>query len=196
MKPTGDAECPPRVERARQIEYLINEKAGTCDLDNSEIVDADEGGSNDEGDAIIISSDEDDGLKEPPRKKVVTVKAELPLGPIARRAVSNQLSSPSVPTRNPHTSRNAPTDLLQSISRSLDPSLSAARDEERAMCSLQTTQFLSLSNQLCDAQGMDNDLRSQLLQADGAHNDAEQRADRAELELQMERMQSVPSMSM
>ena len=195
----GDAECPPGVERAHQIEYLINEKAGTRDLDDSEIVDADEGGSDDEGDVIVISSDEDNGLKKPPHKKAITIKAEptaLPLGPIARHSVSNPLSSPLVATRNARTSWNTPTDLLQSISRSLDPSLSAARDEERAMRSLQTTQFMSLSNQLRDAQGTANDLRSQLLQADRARNDVERRADHAELELQMERMQAAPSMSM
>lgn len=41
-KPTGDAECPPHVERAHNIETLMNEKASTRDLDDSEIVDADD----------------------------------------------------------------------------------------------------------------------------------------------------------
>ena len=64
------------------------------------------------------------------------------------------------------------------------------------MHSVQTTQLLALSNQLHDAQGTANDLRSQLLQANHSGNDAEQRADHAELELQMERMRVAPSMSM
>jgi hypothetical protein len=38
-KPTGDAECPPQVERAHEIEDLINEKVSTRDLDDAEIVD-------------------------------------------------------------------------------------------------------------------------------------------------------------
>ena len=87
MKPTGDADCPPGVEHAHQIEYLINEKVGThdLDLDDSEIVDADEGGTDDNDDAIVISSDEDDALKKPACKKAATVKVEtiaLCLGPI------------------------------------------------------------------------------------------------------------------
>ena len=47
-KPTGNAECPPQVERAHQIDWLINEKAGTWELDNSEIIDAieDDGDNN------------------------------------------------------------------------------------------------------------------------------------------------------
>jgi hypothetical protein len=64
------------------------------------------------------------------------------------------------------------------------------------MRSLQTTQLLALSNQLRDAQGTANDLRNQLLQADRSRNDAERRADRAELELQMERMRATPNITM
>ena len=63
------------------------------------------------------------------------------------------------------------------------------------MHSVQTTQLLALSNQLHDAQGTANDLRSQLLQADHSRNDAEQCANCEELELQMERMWAALSMS-
>ena len=63
------------------------------------------------------------------------------------------------------------------------------------MHSVQTTQLLALSNQLHDAQGTANDLRSQLLQADHSRNDAERCANCAELELQMERMWAALSMS-
>jgi hypothetical protein len=41
-KPTGDAECPPHVLRAQYIEELINEKVGSRELDDSEIIDVDE----------------------------------------------------------------------------------------------------------------------------------------------------------
>ena len=190
------------MERAHQIDWLLNEKAGTRDLDDSEIVDAEEeegDGDGDDGDEpISISSDgEEDIPKKVSRKKSVTVKSEThapSLGPIARRAASNRLDTPF--TRNTRTPRNAPTDLLNSISRSLDPSLSAAQDEDRAAWSLQTTQFLSLSNQLRDAQAASNDLRNRLLQADRDRSDAERRADRAELQLEMERMRTGTSMSM
>ena len=85
-------DCPPGVECAHQIEYLIKEKVGTCNLDDSEIVDADEKGTDDNDDAIVISSDKDDAPKKPPRKKAATVKVEitaLPLSPIACCTVSN-----------------------------------------------------------------------------------------------------------
>jgi hypothetical protein len=69
-KPTGDAECPPHVQRAHEIEKLMNEKAGSRDLDNGDIVDA--------SDAIIVTSDDEDN------KPVDTkVKVEKTQGPIA-----------------------------------------------------------------------------------------------------------------
>ena len=198
-KPTGDAECPPQVERAHQIEWYMNEKAGTRDLDDSEIVNAEEDDYDNDDRAISISSDDNDVPRQPLRKKSrsVTVKMEASasLGPIARRSISNRLDTPSAPIRNTRTTRNGPADLLSSISRSLDPSFSAARDEDRATRSLQTTQFLSLSNQLRDAQAATNDLRNRLLQADRDRNDAERRADRAELQLDMERMRTSAPMS-
>ncbi|KIY48051.1 hypothetical protein FISHEDRAFT_43973, partial [Fistulina hepatica ATCC 64428] len=36
-KPTGDGECPPEIERAHQIEYLINGRADTRDLEDEVI---------------------------------------------------------------------------------------------------------------------------------------------------------------
>ena len=114
----------------------MNEKAGTRDLDDSKIVDAEEDDYDNNDRAISISSDDNDVPRQPLRKKSrsVTVKMEASasLGPIARRSISNQLDTPSAPIRNTRTTRNSPADLLSSISRSLDPSFSAARDEDRA----------------------------------------------------------------
>jgi len=100
-KPTGDAECPPQVERAHQIEWYINEKAGTHDLDDSEIVDAEEDDYDNDDRAISISSDDNDVPRQPLRKKSksVTVKMEASasLGPIAHCSISNWLDMPSAP---------------------------------------------------------------------------------------------------
>ena len=41
MKPTGDVECPPHIEHAHKIEDTMNNKAGSHDLDNEDIVDDD-----------------------------------------------------------------------------------------------------------------------------------------------------------
>jgi hypothetical protein len=79
-------------------------------------------------------------------------------------------------------------DLLSSISHSLDPGLNAARDEDRSAQTIQTTQILSLLNQLHDTQATANDLCNCLLQSDRDHNDAECHADCAELQLEMARM--------
>ncbi|KAG1899162.1 uncharacterized protein F5891DRAFT_914838, partial [Suillus fuscotomentosus] len=38
-KPTGDAECPPYIECAHEINDCMNEKAGTWDLDDDEFAD-------------------------------------------------------------------------------------------------------------------------------------------------------------
>lgn len=49
-KPTGDAELPRNVEEALEIEELMNDKAGTCDLDDSDIGDFDDNDSDSESD--------------------------------------------------------------------------------------------------------------------------------------------------
>src|ERR1700730_114227 len=38
-KPTGHADCPPEIDRAHAIEVAMNEKAGTRDLDDEDIID-------------------------------------------------------------------------------------------------------------------------------------------------------------
>jgi hypothetical protein len=38
-KPTGDGVCPPDVTRAHHIDQLINERAGTCDLNDTDFDD-------------------------------------------------------------------------------------------------------------------------------------------------------------
>ncbi|EDR07680.1 uncharacterized protein LACBIDRAFT_327577 [Laccaria bicolor S238N-H82] len=64
-KPTGDAECPPHIECAHFIEDQINEKAGTWELDDADIVDAYE-------DPIEISDDEEEEETVPPRTPAIT----------------------------------------------------------------------------------------------------------------------------
>ncbi|KAK2461365.1 hypothetical protein APHAL10511_006589, partial [Amanita phalloides] len=49
-KPTRDAECPPHVERAHEINELMNQKVGSRNLDNEEILD---------NNTISIPSDEE-----------------------------------------------------------------------------------------------------------------------------------------
>ncbi|KAG2144484.1 hypothetical protein DEU56DRAFT_754155 [Suillus clintonianus] len=46
-KPTGDGVCPPDVTRAHYIDSLINERAGTCDLNDEDFDDQDAGSHTD-----------------------------------------------------------------------------------------------------------------------------------------------------
>jgi hypothetical protein len=83
------------------------------------------------------------------------------------------------------TSRAPGLGLLTSITASLDPRLQAARDDERAARTLQTTQLVSTSNQLRDAHITINLL---LLQCEHEHANAARRADRLEMQLEMARL--------
>ncbi|KAJ4497682.1 hypothetical protein C8R41DRAFT_865182, partial [Lentinula lateritia] len=90
-KPTGDAELPRNVEDALEIEEMMNDKAGTRDLDDSDIGDFDD---ND-------SESESDKENAPTRKKSkATVKKQstatgpvAPLDPVAQTARAEEQSS-------------------------------------------------------------------------------------------------------
>jgi hypothetical protein len=164
-KPTGDAECPPHVERAHEIEYLMNEKVGCRDLDDTEIADAEVDGNLPVID--IISSDEEE------------VKPSGPIvHPIARRLASDRLDPP---VRKHRTSKSAGQDLLAHISKSLDPALQSARSDERSVHTLHTTQLFNTSTQLRDSHATVERLQQELHNMGRELQAAERRADRAEL---------------
>jgi hypothetical protein len=61
-KPTGDTGCPAYMDHAHTIEEAMNEKGGSHDLDNDEMLDG----------AISISSDDNNNNDPPsPKKKAV-----------------------------------------------------------------------------------------------------------------------------
>jgi len=162
-KPTGDAECPIEIERAHSINYEMNTKAGTRDLDDD-----------DDASAISISSDSD----LPPVSAMLThIKREPGLKTEPRSAVIRAAK----PSNQRSTYKATGQQLLSNISKVLDPSLQATREEERANRSLQATQLLTLSNQLRDAQAQLETLRNRLMDSDRARLTAERRADRSEL---------------
>ncbi|SJK97336.1 uncharacterized protein ARMOST_00588 [Armillaria ostoyae] len=125
-KPTGDAECPPEIERAHIIKELMNEKAGTHDLNDSDIVDDIDDDSDKEEEVIELSGDDDDVTPPLPKKpKTIkheqgpSVKQELPAGKkkvlITHHSVSDHLLARA------HMSHAGANDLLSSISSALDP---------------------------------------------------------------------------
>lgn len=168
-KPTGDAEVPPHVERAHEIDYLMNEKAGSRDLDDEDIVDA--------GPEVIEVSDADEKGMIPRQDDVKPVVKAEHTGPVARRPAANRISTDSSRTAN----RNHSRDLLANISQVLDPSARRARADDNSINTLQTGQIFSLSGQLRESQRQLEALRNQLYEAERRCHESERRADRAEL---------------
>jgi len=136
-KPTGDGICPPEIQHSHYIDGLINERAGTCDLGDSDFNDVD-------GNKTEPSTDDDDMPTAEPRVAVAhSSRNEAPLPRCTAREA-------------------AATELLNSLSNAFDPAVQRACDEDRASCSLANTQLLTLSQQLRDAQACNDKLRGQL----------------------------------
>jgi hypothetical protein len=165
------------------LEDAMNEKAGTRDLDDEDIADEE---------PIEISSDEsDDDSGKPPRvaKKMKGVKVEPVDAPlfVARRPAANRSDNPTR-SRTARSGNSAGLDILNNISTAFSPSAQASRDDERAARTLQTTQFLHLSNQIRDANTNMENLRLRLAESERERATAERRADRAEMQLEMTMM--------
>jgi hypothetical protein len=144
----------------------MNEKAGSRDLDDAEIVDA-------ELEVIELSDCE----KLVNRKAVKVVKTEKSTGPVARRLPADRIHTDS--TRS--CARNNGQDLLANISQVLDPNMRRARANDQSVNTLQTGQIFTLSSQLREAQRQTEALRNQIADAERRCQNAERRADRAEL---------------
>jgi hypothetical protein len=134
----------------------MNERAGTKDLNDEDIVDAD---------IVEISSDED-----LPPYPVLPKNMQDSTAPVARR-----ISASTHPRGNPA------QEVLKSITNALDPNMQEARHSERSMYTFQTAQIFALNNQLRDTQAMLETLRDRLSSSERERNAAERRADRAEL---------------
>ena len=151
----------------------MNEKAGSRDLDDEDIIDAEE----------VMEISDDDADDHPQQKKTskqsekkVSIKAEKEDGPVARRATSDRIQP-----QPRGSSRNSNQDILANISNALDPRARQARSEESGMAAMQATQIFQLSSQLRETQRQLEGLRGQLMEAERRCNAAERRADRAEL---------------
>ena len=157
---------PPHVDRAHVIDDLMNEKAGSRDLDDEDIVDADP-------EVIEISESE----KDMDDRKVVVKAEKAQTGPLARHLGADRISAVSSCTH----SHNNSQALLANISKVLDPSTRCTHAEEQSFNTLQTGQIFTLSSQLCESQKQVEALRNQLTDAEHCCHNAEHRANRAEL---------------
>lgn len=114
--------APPKIKCAYQIEYNINSKAGTQDLD-------------DEDNDFSLSIDTDEGIIANSIPVPICVKSEAGahlLGQCSHKVVGQE--------------------LLKNILSTLDPSLQVARSEECAAHAMQATQVFTLLNQLWGTQ--------------------------------------------
>ncbi|KAA1473662.1 hypothetical protein DENSPDRAFT_882210 [Dentipellis sp. KUC8613] len=180
-KPTGTGVCPPLVARAHSIEDLINEKAGTRDLDDLEYVEevADQESGHDSGD-----DNEEMGEDE-----VVESQA---VHPMHREATfSATVMRPAVPLDAPSSGarqrarRSLGNDLASKLSHAFDPEVQRQRDAERSTRSFQQTQLFSLTQQLRDANTLTEALRTQLAELRERLHHTERALDRAEFRLQI-----------
>ncbi|KAK2459528.1 hypothetical protein APHAL10511_008470, partial [Amanita phalloides] len=123
-KPTGDAECPPHVECAHEINELMNQKVGSRDLDDEEILD---------NDTISIPSDEENVC---PR----ATARQSGASPIAHHITNRVLHAVT-----PCPRRQVGQEILNTISSALSPAAQQARSEEQNSHSLQATQLFTLN---------------------------------------------------
>lgn len=158
-KPTGSATCPPEVKRAHEIEDLINQRVGTRDLSDSEF----------DSDSEAGASDNDIEIIEHPSASIRTAVAQrVPTPPLRRKSRAT-----------------GTTDLANKLAHAFDPEAQKARDDARAQRTFENTQILTLSQQLRDAQGVAESLRTQNGILQNRVHDLERAHDRAELKLEL-----------
>ena len=140
-----------------RIEKAINERAGTRDLNDSDFDNAGEV-------EIVGGPDTNDSTLH-----TVTVRSNHSEVPQPRRM---RASAPTL-------------ELVQTLSKAFDPATQQSREEDRASRSMQTTQFLTISQQLRDANATIESLRNEVTRLRDRFHDAERACDRAELKLEL-----------
>ncbi|OJT05798.1 hypothetical protein TRAPUB_3352, partial [Trametes pubescens] len=120
-KPTGSATVPSAVQRAFEIEDLINEKVHLRTLDDGNIADGEEVPGAGDSDVEVL-----DG---PPTKK----KAPPASGGSVLRGIREQVPSTGAPNAAARgaTRRAQASDFMSAVSASLNPALREARDDTR-----------------------------------------------------------------
>jgi hypothetical protein len=172
-RPTGKGECPDFVERAHQLNDLIQSKIGSRKLADDEIVDSEDSDdpASESGNESDMADDEDP-REAPP---TLTPSASQPAPCVRTVRVDTPLQS-----RLSNTNGRKPTtrglDLLTSMSEALDPQNIAQRESERTSMMFYQQQLLVLQNQNFSPQ-------TQLNQSERRRNIAERKADRLEYKL-------------
>ena len=160
LKPTGTGVCPPKISRAHEIDELINERAGTRNLDDSKY------------DEAVNKSDGSTDEELPSRLTAI--------------AHSQHMEAP--PPVHCNTQGAAATELMSRLSNALDPEAQKACDDEWANRAFATTQYLTLSQQLRDAQATNDKLHGQLFDLRNQLYEAHRDRDCLEMRLEMLKM--------
>jgi hypothetical protein len=148
-KPTGDAECPPHIDRAHAIEEAMGTKAGLVELDDEDI-------DKNSNDTVLVITSSDEG---PPTAKRIKKEA---LSPLMKSALMPK-----------HRRKNTSHDLLQTILTALDPMAQRSHANDRLERSFANNQMISLSNQLRVAQSTIDNLRDRIHRAERRADRAE-----------------------
>ena len=172
-KPTGKGVRSTNISKAHEIDALINERASTRDINNSEL----DGDIEDADPTAELSSDEYEDTGE-----IVPAKQVLPPSPV----VTARIIRPEQPIRT-RTARPG-MEVIERLTQVLDPSIQRQRDDQRAHRAMQTTQFALLSQQLRDGQATIKSLRSQVSDLQTRIISSESARERAELRLEMFQM--------
>lgn len=172
-KPTGDGVCPPHINRAHEIDHKLQTKVACRDFGDGEIIEIDDNDDDvldDEMSDLPEDVDIDGPTDNKPTPRVRTVRVE-----------------PSLPSQgSARQSSSRGTDLLDKISRTLDPDVQSRREADRASSMFQTQQLILLQSQIRDLNGTIHSLRSQLDDSERRRADADRRADRLQNQIDID----------
>ncbi|KJA19644.1 hypothetical protein HYPSUDRAFT_56502 [Hypholoma sublateritium FD-334 SS-4] len=157
-KPTGTGKRPTSVTRAKAIDRLINERAATRSLNDSDI-------ENEPQDDV----EPDEPAESSPRIHTATIRSN---------------KSDSLPSRRSARASQS-TELMQRLTSALDPDVQRARDEDRSNRSFQNTHILTLNQQLRDSQASNETLRQEVNTLRERVHKLERQLDRARFKLEI-----------
>ena len=164
-KPTGDAICPPHIDRAHKINHKLQSKVACRDLEDQDIIEVDENDSDTSNDKMSDSDDnpeDTDRDSPPPAPRVRTMRVEAPL---LSQESARQPSSKGV-------------DILEKISKTFDPEVQSRREADRASSMLQTQQLILFQSQIRDLNSTILTLCNQLDDSERRRINTTRRADR------------------
>ena len=158
--------CPPHVRRAHEIDHKLQSKVACWDLKDRDIIEIDNEGN--------VSDDEMSDSYDTDRDSPACDK----LIPRGRRVRTARVEAP-LPSQEPaRQSSSKGTEILEKISKTLDPEAQSRREADRASSMFQTQQLILLQSQIRDLNSTILSLRNQLDDSERRRIDADRRADR------------------